>query len=1081
MPIVWSFAATFQRVCCADNNLTQKYSYNIDYSSITLPLPAENRCSGALAPWLVPRALHQPITNTKYSCLIFGRGLIRMSMKPRTSPGGRIEAAYQAQLNKSGVRGRSIATAFYIAMGYCNPRVAPPAPLCDPRVALNQFLQEMHGIPMEIAKKILSNGWRQRFWREFGISSIDECYMSAAVLLLLHWRSPTLGNQHKLLFRLLQVDAGLSHAATALALDHAGERLLVGDAGGEWQCRDTMDFRTSGEQSDPIGSIRALAFSPLGSPIRAGVDSSDNLWCAVHECVSVLLNPAGPVSALALSPDGTCIAFARPNGKLSWSRLNCRVGDVISSVSWTETCLDVTLSALTWNPCDGTLLGATADGQIWHWDLSITPPNRLGKLGANISAIAISPDGKKLAAALEHGELAIWDLACPIAINNPISVAIPSLGSEVTALALSQNPPPPLANHRSTTSDCAKHQANAVTGADSKVEYILASATLDGLLALWDISRRPFRELHRRPSRLSCLERSRRRMLHIGRELVSQLLGELPSKITKIFDNPHGIQRHFMVGAYNHIVRESILFALLAGCDDLGFFDTIPLTRTDLTPEMPNEGKDEAPSGNTSAAQVVAEKPKPQTGGERYESSNDTPSNPVVGGGEPGNLNSRGATAVVPQRSDPVLKGVVSEDCCAGLFRSLFGALRNDLFLVSSPDGIIPHFAFEGSRGPVAVRPDVILFEPVLARVIEMSEASVRFIKCGSNSSSVQDFFRLRFACQLYTYLTERVYTRTSRADFVDAVRACLATMPNLISPDACNTMNACPGLSLWGQSHDSALDAIVKAVLENLTHNSTELCPQLLGDVNNGLSQLQQCEGNHININSINSVNEACDLLCQVFSLEKRLVARLSIGGPGQAPCLIELQALKPHIVQYLLCDPPQLIGCLSDKLADVGLPKAVTLEPEDLDQLAAQVRNDIKVRARANAITPNQYSLGQCLAAALVELAKELRRQLPALLGPSPSLVKGFFTQLYAPTQTKGTRTWLPEEWEYLAYRLASSGIAGDYGEIYAQIADCSPLPVSSGLNDFYRFLMNRVDLLSDVKGVFECCASPTEMETP
>jgi WD40 repeat protein len=155
------------------------------------------------------------------------------------------------------------------------------------------------------------------------------------------------------------------------------------------------------DQSD-TGSI---AVSSLDGTIMAEVGGNDGairLWNVASGEQKSFPEADGPISAIALSPDGRGLAVAHPNLILL---LNTATGKIIQKLRVPQTKIDcLSLS-------DGqTLATASEDGTIQIWDLTSGQLTKTIASGGKIRALRFAPAGPTLASASEDGSVSLWDL-----------------------------------------------------------------------------------------------------------------------------------------------------------------------------------------------------------------------------------------------------------------------------------------------------------------------------------------------------------------------------------------------------------------------------------------------------------------------------------------------------------------------------------------------------------------------------------------------------------------------------------------------------------------------------------------------
>ncbi|MGY6126037.1 nSTAND1 domain-containing NTPase [Paraburkholderia strydomiana] len=320
-------------------------------------------------------------------------------------------------------------------------------------------------------------------WRPDGMQ-IASASQDRSVIL---WRPDASGAVGK-----LPVD---DRVVTALAYSPDGKRLAAASGSDEvviWE-RQSMQ-RVALAAHD--GVVTSIAFSPDGTLFASGGwDRTVKLWRADADARSAPLRvfpQPGRVTSVVFSPDGLLLAAA---AETATTLTDVRTGAVVESYprqGARQEELVLTFSA------DGTaLISGRADGKIVLHDLHAAPgsmPRELFKCRDAVSGLALSHDGKRLAASDWHGVVYAWDTAN---FNKPVvmeehqkratGVAFGGTSDELASVGWDRNVI--LHNMRDIRSPvtiggaAARLQAVAVSP-DGKQ---LAAAGFDGSVSLWDI------------------------------------------------------------------------------------------------------------------------------------------------------------------------------------------------------------------------------------------------------------------------------------------------------------------------------------------------------------------------------------------------------------------------------------------------------------------------------------------------------------------------------------------------------------------------------------------------------------------
>ncbi|HMG72462.1 MAG TPA: WD40 repeat domain-containing protein [Pyrinomonadaceae bacterium] len=154
------------------------------------------------------------------------------------------------------------------------------------------------------------------------------------------------------------------------------------------------------DQSD-TGSMAASSLDGTILAEVAGNDGTLRLWNVTSGEKKSFSDADGPVSAIALSPDGHSLAVARPNLIVL---LNTATGEAIQKLRVQTKVECLALSDRQ------TLATAGEDGTIQTWDLTSGLLTRTITGGGKITALRFAPAGRTLASATEDGRVSLWDL-----------------------------------------------------------------------------------------------------------------------------------------------------------------------------------------------------------------------------------------------------------------------------------------------------------------------------------------------------------------------------------------------------------------------------------------------------------------------------------------------------------------------------------------------------------------------------------------------------------------------------------------------------------------------------------------------
>lgn len=230
-------------------------------------------------------------------------------------------------------------------------------------------------------------------------------------------------------------------------------------------------------------------FSPDGTRVLTGsLDGTAILFDAVTLAQSRVLSPGTTVTAVALSPTGTELAYALENGRI-----------VLARVPGGETLRELlrhtaSVGDLTFSPAGDELLSAGRDGRAVLWSVSDGRILRDFEHEGPVNAVAFSPaDPNMVLAGDDLGEIRIWNVTSGALANilRGHTGAITSLDVSDTGMALVSGSAddtarlwnPILGVHVMTYSG---HQGDVLAVAFSSDAQQIVTGGADGTIRIWN-------------------------------------------------------------------------------------------------------------------------------------------------------------------------------------------------------------------------------------------------------------------------------------------------------------------------------------------------------------------------------------------------------------------------------------------------------------------------------------------------------------------------------------------------------------------------------------------------------------------
>ncbi len=182
-----------------------------------------------------------------------------------------------------------------------------------------------------------------------------------------------------------------------------------------WDAATGNEIRTL---KDHIDAVFAVAFSPEGKWLASGSqDRSVKVWDVTSgQRLYTLGEPLDGINTIAFSPSGKQIAAAGFDKTIYIWNLGEKNGTLQQSLIADE---DSILS-LAWSPDGKVLVSSSADDSIRFRDAAtLNPLSVLENQPDWVEALAISPDGKRLAAGRFNGTLSLYDMSTSEQVLGP--------------------------------------------------------------------------------------------------------------------------------------------------------------------------------------------------------------------------------------------------------------------------------------------------------------------------------------------------------------------------------------------------------------------------------------------------------------------------------------------------------------------------------------------------------------------------------------------------------------------------------------------------------------------------------------
>jgi WD40 repeat protein len=209
--------------------------------------------------------------------------------------------------------------------------------------------------------------------------------------------------------RLLQTMQGHKDCIYSIAWSPDGKVIASGSYDKMVKLWDVGSGKELKNLQDHIDAVFALAFSPDGKHLAsASQDRTVKVWdVAAGSRLYTLSDALDALTGIAYSPSGDRIAAAGFDKTIYlWS-----VGETEGALKQSLIGDEDSILALVWSPDGKTIITSSSDGSIRFRDANTLDPLRvIDRQPEWVQALAISPDGKWLAAGRFNGTLSLYDV-----------------------------------------------------------------------------------------------------------------------------------------------------------------------------------------------------------------------------------------------------------------------------------------------------------------------------------------------------------------------------------------------------------------------------------------------------------------------------------------------------------------------------------------------------------------------------------------------------------------------------------------------------------------------------------------------
>lgn len=199
----------------------------------------------------------------------------------------------------------------------------------------------------------------------------------------------------------------LGAVATALSVD--GRRIVCADRGGALQVLDAASARVLKSIPDALAGGKLLAVSPDGSKAAVhGTDATLRVWNLESGARVAAQSGVNSLRALAWTKDGKALATAGDDNIIRVWPLPTADGGELATPKELKGSGSGTITLLAAGAGPDHLLASGADGVVQLWGIAEGRVIKQFKI-AGVVSLALSTDGKRLAAGCTDGAVRLWD------------------------------------------------------------------------------------------------------------------------------------------------------------------------------------------------------------------------------------------------------------------------------------------------------------------------------------------------------------------------------------------------------------------------------------------------------------------------------------------------------------------------------------------------------------------------------------------------------------------------------------------------------------------------------------------------